>query len=118
MTERRMQVRVLLYGCSHKPRFSAMGPPVKGDVLFCGGCRRERLVVGLQSGWAKATVRCVRCPWKFTSDNSTKKKLFSLAQKHANAMDHKVIVENDGHQTDVKPTVGFQAPLIDDLLLP
>jgi len=39
-------------------------------------------------------------------------------QDHADARGHLVFVNNDGYVTKVKAKIGYQIPLIDDLLLP
>lgn len=117
MTESRQYVRVLLYGCLHRPKFSAMNTPIKGDTITCAICGRGRLVVGLETGWVRADAKCRNCPWRY-ANAGTKKKLFAHAHRHADGHGHTLRVTNDGHVTVVKPQVGFQIPLIDDLLLP
>lgn len=117
MTESRQYVRVLLYGCSHKPRFSAMNTPIKGDTITCAPCRRARLVVGMETGWAHAGARCRNCPWKY-ANAGTKKKLFFYTHKHADARGHTLVITNDGYDTVIRPRSSAQIPLIDDLLLP
>jgi hypothetical protein len=114
----RQFVRVLLYGCAHKPKFGAFSCPKVGEVITCYFCGRGRTVVGIETGWKDATVTCTRCPWKFASEKAGKKRMFVLAHRHADARDHIVHVNNDGHVTVVPPKVGQQLKLIDDLLLP
>jgi hypothetical protein len=109
---------VLLNGCSHKPKFTAMSHPKKGDEILCFACQRSRLVVGIETGWKYATVKCSQCPWRFQSATAGKKRLFVLSHRHADAQGHTVHVENDGYRTIIKPVVGWQQPLIDDLMMP
>lgn len=111
-------VRAVLYGCSHRPKFTAMYHPKKGDEILCHPCNRSRRVVGIETGWKFATVKCRNCGWKYQSEKAGKKRLFELAHKHADARGHHVLIENDGHVSRVAPVKGTQIPLIDDLLLP
>jgi len=117
-TVSRVYVRVLLYGCSHKPKFTAMHHPKKGDEILCYACNRSRRVVGIETGWKYATIKCQSCQWKYQSETAGKKRLFVLAHRHADARGHHVFIENDGHVSRVYPAKGEQLPLIDDLLLP
>jgi hypothetical protein len=117
MTEGRQTVRVLLYGCVHKPRFSAFSCPKVGDTITCFMCRRGRDVVGIETGWAKAGAECSGCKWS-CSNTGAKKRLFALAHRHADGLGHRVKVINDGHVTVVRPRTGSQLLLIDDLMLP
>lgn len=118
MTERRQWVRVLLYGCVHRPKLSAMAVPKTGETMLCRICRRQRVVIGVETGWANAVVKCRECGWKISAENRDRKRLFGLAQRHADARGHVVIVRNDAADTLIRPKVGQQLPLIDDLLLP
>lgn len=118
MTESRQYVRALLYGCSHRPKWSAMYAPKKGDNVHCYACGRDRTCVGILTGWSEAAVKCTRCEWSYASQKDTKKKLFNLAHRHADARDHVVNVTRDGYTSKVKPRVGAQLVLVDDLLLP
>lgn len=95
-----------------------MSPPKKGDTITCYACDRGRLVVGIETGWERSTVRCVFCSWKFGGDKMTKRAIYATSRRHANALTHRVIIEHDGEQIEIKPADSFQIPLIDDLLLP
>jgi len=118
MAESRQYVRVLLYGCAHKPKFSAMAPPKKGDTITCYACRRGRLVTGIETGWKYASAACRRCKWKFASETAGKKRLYARARAHADAYTHHVCVTHDGYEEIVKPADSRQLQLIDDLQLP
>lgn len=118
MTESRQYVRVLLYGCAHRPKFSAMSVPKKDDWMTCYACRTARQVVGIETGWRQARAKCKICKWMAASDNMTRKKMRALSQHHANAMEHRVGIEKDGYEELVSPQGFRQQPLIDDLLLP
>ena len=118
MAESRQFVRVSLYGCSHKPKFSAIGHPIKGDTITCYACRRARLVVGIESGWKFARARCLRCSWQFTSETAGAKKFKRVSLAHANAWEHKVMIENDGKEIKILPQTPGQLALIDILELP
>lgn len=117
-TVSRSWVRIVLDGCTHRPKFTAMSHPKKGDEILCYMCHRSRRVVGIETGWKYATVKCMTCDWKFQSETAGKKRMFVIAHRHADARTHHVQIENDGHITKIKPVVGNQLPLIDDLLLP
>lgn len=118
-TERHDVMRVVLHGCSHRPKVSAMVSPKQGDFYFCGTCRRRRVVVGAHTTWAYATIVCLRCKYQFRNNGSqSKKKIVSSAIRHANARGHVVEVMHDGVVDVVRPEGGRQLPLIDDLLLP
>jgi type IV secretory pathway TrbF-like protein len=95
-----------------------MSVPKKGDEILCFACKRGRLVIGLETQWKYATAKCQQCPWTFQSDTAGKKRLFAMAHRHADARGHLVHVEGDGVVTKVPAKVGYQPPLIDDLLLP
>jgi hypothetical protein len=118
MTESRNYVRVLLYGCSHKPKFSGMSAPKKGDLITCYVCRRGRRVTAIEGGWKYAEARCRQCQWRFQSEGAGKKRLVKAAQTHANARGHRVGVDHDGSTIMVYEENPGQIPLIDDLLLP
>lgn len=118
MTSRSQDVRVLLYGCSHRPRWSSFSCPIKGDQIICRLCNRPRRVIGIQTTWAMATAKCRSCKWHIASDGMGKRRLLAVAQRHANATDHQVSVWNDGYETRVKSPKCYQPSLIDDLLLP
>lgn len=117
-TERHDVVRVSLYGCSHKPRVSAMCAPKTGDMYRCPTCRKMRRVLGMVTTWAKALVECQNC--KFRVQNAGqygKKRLVALALRHASTRMHRVHVTHDGLLDIVKGEPNNQLPLIDDLLL-
>src|SRR5882757_6117453 len=118
MTYSRQYVRVLLYGCAHKPKFSAMSVPNIGDWMTCYACQTARKVVGIETGWKEARAKCKLCPWTAASETMTRKKMMFLSQRHANAMGHTVGVEKDGYEVLVKSQDFSLPPLIDDLLLP
>jgi len=119
MTERDNTMRVLLYGCVHKPKVSAMVSPKKGEKYFCGVCKRERVVTGVETTWARARVQCMNCDWKLTNNGSrNRKQLVALAVRHANVRLHRVSLVHDAVVDIVKPQDNTQIPLIDDLLLP
>ena len=118
MTESRQYVRVLLYGCAHKPRFSAMSVPKRDDWMTCYACRTARKVAGTETGWKYARAKCKTCKWTAASETMTRKRMLFLSQRHANAMEHRVGVEKDGYEELVQPQDFTQQPLIDDLLLP
>lgn len=117
-TTSRVYVRVLLNGCSHKPKFTAMSHPKKGDTILCFMCQRSRLVVGIETGWKYATVKCQACDFRFQSETAGKNRLFVIAHRHADARTHHVHIENDGRVSKIAPKIGDQLPLVDDLLLP
>lgn len=118
MTYSRQYVRVLLYGCAHKPKFSAMSVPQKGDWMTCYPCQTAREVVGIETGWKEARAKCKTCEWTAASETMTRKRMMFLSLRHANAREHRVGVEKDGYEVIVKPEKFSQPPLIDDLLLP
>jgi hypothetical protein len=118
MTESRQYIRVLLYGCAHKPKFSAMSHPKKGEWITCYACRTAREVVGTETGWKMAQSRCCLCKWRCASENMTKRKMVFLSQKHADATGHNVLISKDGYETKIAPRVTYQPPLVDDLLFP
>lgn len=119
MTERDNMVRVSLYGCMHKPKCSAMVVPKKGEKYRCTVCRRDRIVVGVITTWARARITCGSCRYKVQNDGTFGKKRFlSLAIRHANNRAHVVNVIHDGDVTVINPQHFSQLPLIDDLLLP
>ncbi len=118
MTLGRGDVRVLLYGCSHKPRFSGMGPPKKGDTITCAICRRSREVIGIESGNAGIQIECrgsakFNCPWKIVSKTMSAKRIKLLAKRHANAQEHTVVIVKDGYEFIVKPQKTFAQPTLD-----
>jgi ribosomal protein L37AE/L43A len=118
MTERGDKVRVSLYGCTHKPKVSAMVSPKKGDDYYCPTCRRKRLVVGVVTTWSGATLACQNCVFGFTNDGSRgKKRMVSIALRHANSRLHKVNLIHDGEVDVIRGEGSAQIPLIDDLLL-
>lgn len=112
------EVRVLLYGCSHKPKFNAFSSPVKGDTITCYACGRGRLVIGVETGWSRAAMNCLNCPYQLRNTGKGKKYLVNTATRHANACGHTVTIVHDAVETVVKPQTHFQQPLIDNLLLP
>jgi hypothetical protein len=95
-----------------------MNVPQKGEIMTCYACRRGRVVVGMETGWAHASARCRTCPWKVYSEGMTRKRLVFLSQTHADMRGHQVTITHDAVETVLKPKVGQQLPLIDDLLLP
>lgn len=117
-TTSRVYVRIILNGCVHKPKFTAMSHPKKGDEILCYMCRRSRVVVGIETGWKYATVKCQSCDWHFQSETAGKNRLFVVAHRHADARGHRVHIESDGKVSRISPKIGTQDPLIDDLLLP
>lgn len=94
-----------------------MSPPKIGETITCYACRRGRLVTGIETGWPKAEANCRNCPWKY-HNAGTRRRLFARAHAHADAREHRVAIENDGRIYVIKPKVGQQMVLIDDLLLP
>lgn len=112
------EVRVLLYGCSHKPKFNAFSSPVKGDTITCYACGRGRLVTGVETGWSRAAMNCLNCPYQLRNTGKGKKYLVNTATRHANACGHTVTIVHDAVETVIKPQTHFQQPLIDNLLLP
>lgn len=119
MTVRHDEVRLTLYGCSHKPKVSAMSTPAKGASFKCYVCKRDRIVIGVVTTWARALVECQQCKFKIQNDGSHgKKRLTSLAVRHANSRIHRVHILHDGQLDVIKPQHSNQDPLIDDLLLP
>lgn len=118
MTESRQYVRALLCSCVHKPKFSAMHAPKKGDHVFCYACRKDRICAGIETGWERAELRCKACDWSYASQKDSKRKLIGLARLHANAHLHNVALHKDGYSEIIKANVGEQLPLIDNLLLP
>lgn len=118
MAESRQFVRVSLYGCSHRPKFSGMSHPKKGETITCYGCRRDRIVMGVESGWKFARARCFKCPWQFASETAGQRKLKHVSLAHANAWGHKVLIENEGMEIKILPDHPGQLTLIDNLELP
>lgn len=119
MTERNDVMRVLLYGCSHKPKVSAMVSPKIGDEYHCPVCRRSRRVTGVHTTWAYARIACQGCKWQVSNDNKFGKKAFTaIAVRHADSRLHSVEVHHDGQVDVIKPQSFKDVPLIDDLLLP
>ena len=117
-TERHDKVRVSLYGCSHKPRVSAMCAPKTGDQFFCPTCHRKRRVLGMVTTWAKALVECQDCKFRIQNAGQYgKKRLVALSLRHASARMHRVHITHDGQLDIVKGQSNNQIPLIDDLLL-
>lgn len=110
-------IRVLLYECAHKPNFTAMTVPQKGQTITCFACNQPRTVVGMQTGWALAEAHCKGCKWSIGQSGFTRKKIVTLSQRHANARDHRVEIVKDGYTLKIKPAKHYQPPLIDDLLL-
>lgn len=119
MTVRGDRVRVLLYGCSHKPLFSAMSAPKTGDEIVCYTCGRKRQVIGMFTTWARARIECQQCDFTYQNNNEFgKKRMMGLALRHASARLHKVDVIHDGKVDTVKPEGNQQLSLIHDLQLP
>lgn len=119
MTVRHDEVRLTLFGCSHKPKVSAMSSPAKGATFKCYICKRDRIVQGVVTTWARALSECQSCKWRYQNDGSLgKKRMIALAVRHANSRLHKVNVLHDGQLDVIKPQPSQQIPLIDDLLLP
>lgn len=114
----RTYARVLLYGCSHKPKFSAYSLPKFGEEILCHPCNRARVVAGFETEWKYAVIKCQSCPWRFSSETAGKKRILELAHKHADAASHSVAVDCDGTRIVVKAKIGNQLKLIDDLLMP
>lgn len=111
-------IRVLLYECAHKPNFTAMIVPEKGQIITCFACNQPRTVVGMQTGWANAEARCKLCKWSIGPSGFTRKRIVSMSQRHANARNHRIAIIKDGWTMEIKPQTSYQPPLIDDLLLP
>lgn len=119
MTQREDMVRVSLYGCMHKPKMSAMVVPKTGETYRCGLCKKDRVIKGVITTWARAQISCNGCTYKTVNDGTIGKKRFiANALRHANSRGHTVHVIHDGEITVIKPQSFYQVPLIDDLLLP
>lgn len=118
MTERDNRVRVSLYGCTHRPKVSAMVSPKKGDDYYCPTCRRKRTVVGIITTWAGATVQCQICTYSLLNTGTYgRKSLIAIALRHASSRMHTVHVVHDGIVDEIHGNPSAQIPLIDDLLL-
>ena len=118
-TNREDQVRLTLYGCSHRPRVSAMSAPQVGSMALCYTCGRKRRVTGMVTTWKNAVLKCDTCSWTLQNKGRFgKKRLVSIAVRHSNGFIHRVSVLHDGIQDVIKPQSFRQVPLIDDLLLP
>lgn len=112
-------MRLVLSGCSHKPKVSAMVSPKKGDSFYCSTCRRPRIVFGLYTTWAYAQVICRGCKYRFNNNGSLgKKRVIACAIRHANTRGHTVDVVHDGLVDTVTPERFKQLPMIDDIFLP
>lgn len=119
MTQRGDQMRVSLYGCSHKPKVSAMVSPKRGDSYFCSICRRERKVLGAVTAWADAVLECRNCPWVFRNEGRFGgKRLTGIALRHSDTRMHVVHVVKGADLAVIKPQRYDQLFLVDDLLLP
>lgn len=118
MTEREDKVRVSLYGCSHKPKVSAMVSPKRNDDFYCVTCRRKRKVMGVITTWAFAVVQCRNCAFGYENDGKLgRKRITAVALHHANSRIHKVDITHDGIVQTISGNPSAQIPLIDDLLL-
>jgi hypothetical protein len=122
MTDRVDRVRIIFYGCSHRPKVSAMSAPKTGTLHYCSPCRRNRKVLGMETTWLKASLRCQACSYTYVNGTEERvlgrKAIMALAVKHANSRIHRVDVLHDGICDEVHPAANGQLPLIDDLLLP
>lgn len=119
MVARGDMVRVVLYGCSHRPKISALSAPKPLSDYMCYTCGRTRVVKGSVTTWAGAVIDCRQC--KYTFANTGKygsKKMISIAVMHANSRLHRVEIRHDGEVLVIKPQSFQQLPLIDDLMLP
>lgn len=118
-TQRGDQVRIMFYGCSHRPRMSAMSSPRVGEMALCYTCGRRRIVKGMVTTWKSAVLKCDTCDWKLENKGRLgRKNLISIAVRHSNNFMHRVSILHDGQQDVIKPQSFKQIPLIDDLLLP
>src|ERR1700759_4662609 len=118
MTKRDKYVRASLYGCAHRPKFSALWSPKVGDYLQCAICKRSRLVVRLIPDEPQLSVTCDGCSWKITDTQKTYGATKALATRHANAQTHVVRILHNGAREMIKPQKHYQPSLIDPLLLP
>ncbi len=115
MTVGRGMIRVKLYGCSHKPKFSAFSPPIVGDWLTCLICKVPRQVTGIEFENARMRVECRgrECQWVIAESSKTSKVMKLMARRHADAHGHLVVIIHEGREFEIKPRINYEQPILD-----
>ncbi len=115
MTVGRGMVRVSLYGCSHKPKFSAFSCPLVNDWLTCLICKRPRQVTRVEYENAHTRVECRgrECQWVIAESSRSTKVMKNLARRHADALGHLVVIISHGVEYPIKPRDSYTQPVLD-----